>query len=234
MVIKMNIIKKISDCNSDNHNNPAPMIAFLGDSVTQGCFLSSTNYDEAYHNKLRQRLNYLYPGAAINILNAGIAGTTADFGAERLERDVLSKHPDLCVVCFGLNDVGGLEEKIPLFKKSLADIFTRLQNAGIEVIYMTPNMLNTSYCPEKTLDIYKDYAKVTMEWQNGDLMDKYMDAARQTAKEHNVPVCDCYAIWKKLAACGVNPSMLLSNGINHPDPEMHDLFANELLRVMFN
>lgn len=230
----MKIIEKISANNKDNLKNSAPLIAFLGDSVTQGCFYSSTDYNAVYHNKLKQRLGYLYPGAVVNILNAGIAGTTANVGAERVDRDVISKNPDLCVVCFGLNDIGGLEEKIPEFENSLAEIFEKLKNAGIETIYMTPNMLNTQYCPEKTLDIYKDYAQVTMGWQNGGLMDKYMDAARKTAKAHNVPVCDCYAIWKKLESCGVNPSAILSNGINHPDPEMHNLFADELLRVMFN
>lgn len=228
----MKIIEKIAAHNEDNRANPAPMIAFLGDSVTQGCFLS-TDYEEAYHNKVRQRLNYLYPSAVVNILNAGIGGTTADFGAERLERDVLSKAPDLCVVCFGLNDVGRGENEIPLYVSSLESIFTRLQNNGIEVIFMTPNMLNASYEEAYTPEQHREYAQVTAKWQNEGLMDKYMEAARDVAAKCNVPVCDCYAVWKKLEACGVNTTKLLVNRINHPNPEMHDLFADELLKIMF-
>ena len=226
----MKIIEKLR--NTDSKKSPYPMIAFLGDSVTQGCFFESTDYEEAYHNKVRQRLNKLFPGTPVNILNAGIGGTTAVFGAERVKRDVISKKPDLCVVCFGLNDIGGLEEKIPEFQKALSDIFTALEKAGTEVIYMTPNMLNTSYCPSKTLDIYKDYAQVTLKWQNEGLMDKYMNAARETAAKCNVPVCDCYAIWKNLSENGIDITRFLSNGINHPIPEMHDLFADELVKTM--
>ena len=229
----MKIIEKISKCDNDFENNPQPMIAFLGDSVTQGYFFDTTNYDEVYHNKVRQWLNLFYPAAPINILNSGLGGTRATFGAERIERDVISKKPDLCVVCFGLNDIGGLEEGITVFQKALSDIFTAFENAGIEIIYMTPNMYNTTYIPEKTPEISKEFAQIAPKWQNGGLMDKYVDAMRETAAGHNVPICDCYAIWKKLSENGVNTTRLLANGINHPLPKMHDLFAYELIRTMF-
>ena len=49
----------------------------------------------------------------------------------------------------------------------------------------------------------------------------------------NIPVCDCYAIWKKLYESGVSTTELLSNKINHPSREMNKLFAVELVRTMF-
>lgn len=228
----MKIIEKIKANANDNMNNPAPMIAFLGDSVTQGCFLSN-DYEAVYHNKIRQQLNYLYPGAVVNILNAGIGGTVASFGAERLERDVLSKNPDLCVVCFGLNDVGGGDEGRPKYAEALDEIFKRLKANGTEVIFLTPNMLNSAYDEENTPVQYRDYAQVTMKFQASGMMDKFMETARETARKNDVPVCDCYAIWKKLDESGVDTTRLLINRINHPDKKMHDLFADELIRVMF-
>lgn len=223
----MEIIKKIAT----NKNNPQTTIAFLGDSVTEGCFRSHCDYKAAYHNVLKRKLEVFCPNSVINIINAGIGGTTADFGAERLERDVLSKNPDLCVVCFGLNDVGGLEERLHVYTESLEKIFTDLKNAGCEVIFMTPNMLNTAIT-DVIPPQYADYAKVTMEWQKNGLMDKYMNAAIETAEKNNIPVCDCYGKWKKLAELGVDTSNLLSNGINHPTREMHEFFANSLIETM--
>lgn len=229
----MKIIEKLAANNSDPIENPAPVIAFLGDSVTQGCFLSQNDYEAAYHNRVRQKLNYLFPRAVVNIINAGIGGTTAKLGAKRIERDVLSKNPDLCVVCFGLNDVGGVDAGLPIYKKSLETIFEKLQKSGCEVIFMTPNMLNTQEIDEIIPKQHREYATYTCKLQNEGMMDRYMAAAAETAKKYNIPVCDCYAKWKKMEENGVDTTRLLVNGINHPRHEMHDLFANSLVEIMF-
>ena len=86
-------------------------LAFMGDSITQGCFESSTSmhdaidYECVYHNRLKKRLEFFYPNLVFNVINAGIGGDMAKRGAERFERDVLSKNPDLIVICYGLNDI---------------------------------------------------------------------------------------------------------------------------------
>ena len=60
-----------------------------------------------------------------------------------------------------------------------------------------------------------------------------MDAARQMAAERGIPVCDCYAEWKRMAAEGVDTTALLCNHINHPSREMHKLFAEMLFETIF-
>ena len=115
----MEILRKIAT----NKNNPPTTIAFLGDSVTQGCFRSHCDFDAVYHSVLKKKLEVLCPRSVINIVNAGIGSTASPYGVERLERDVLSKNPDLCVVCFGLNDVTQLEEGLQLYIDSLSKIF---------------------------------------------------------------------------------------------------------------
>ena len=223
----MEVLRKIAT----NKHNPSTTIAFLGDSVTQGCFRTHCDYDAAYHHVLKKKLEVLCPNSVINIINAGIRGTAAPYGVERLQRDVLSKNPDLCVVCFGLNDVNNLEKGLPMYVDALSKIFERLKEAGCEVIFMTPNMINT-YVNPNVLERYLKYAENSMKWQNDGLMDMYMEAGIATAKKYDVPVCDVYSKWKKLHAHGVDIDMLLAEGINHPIREMHELFATSLLDTM--
>ena len=75
----MEILRKIAT----NKNNPATTIVFLGDSVTQGCFRTHCDFEAVYHNVLKRKLEMLCPKSVINVINAGIAGTAADYGAQR-------------------------------------------------------------------------------------------------------------------------------------------------------
>ena len=223
----MEILRKIAT----NKHNPPTTIVFLGDSVTQGCFRTHCDYNAVYHSLLKKKLEVLCPNSVVNVINAGIRGTAAPYGVDRLDRDVISKNPDLCVVCFGLNDVTRLEQGLQLYTDSLSQIFEKLKNFGCEIIFMTPNMINTYVC-ENVLERYINLAGTSMKWQNDGLMDKYIESGIAVAKEYGIPVCDVYGKWKKLNAHGVDTTMLLAEGINHPIREMHELFATSLLDTM--
>ena len=223
----MEILRKIAT----NKHNPPTTIVFLGDSVTQGCFRTHCDYNAVYHSLLKKKLEVLCPNSVVNVINAGIRGTAAPYGVDRLDRDVISKNPDLCVVCFGLNDVTRLEEGLQPYIDSLSKIFEKLKAFGCEIIFMTPNMINTYVC-ENVLERYINYAETSMKWQNDGLMDKYIESGIAVAKEYGIPVCDVYGKWKKLNAHGVDTTMLLAEGINHPIREMHELFATSLLDTM--
>lgn len=80
--------------------------------------------------------------------------------------------------------------------------------------------------------MYRDYAAVTAEYQNSGRMDAYVEAARQTAQAHGIPVADAYAAWKRMAAEGVDTTACLANYINHPSREMHRLFCDALMEVI--
>ena len=205
-------------------------IVFLGDSVTHGCFEDGVfDYEAVYHARLGRLLRRDNPFMPVNIINAGIGGTTAKFALARLERDVLCHHPELVVICFGLNDVGG-----PLadYTAALNGIFSALTARGIDVIFMTPNMLNTRVDEGVTTPALLDFAHTTCAWQTSGRMDAFMDAARACAASHGVTLCDCYAIWKALAADGKDTTGMLVNRINHPTREMHELFAAQLHRLI--
>ncbi len=212
-----------------------PIIAFLGDSVTHGAFECTPGggcvYDFAavYHNRLRLMIAQKYDWLPVSIINAGVAGDNAPGGLARVERDVISHRPDLCVVCYGLNDVGGELED---YTTALGGIFEALKAAGIETLFMTPNMLNT-YVPECVPDDLTVYAEVTAGMQNGGKMDRFMQAAVQMAFAHGVVVADGYAVWKQMQANGMDTTELLANGINHPCREMHGMFAELLYETVF-
>ncbi len=227
--------KELLDSKENPHSG-APVIAFLGDSVTHGAFEcikggSGCIFDFAavYHNRLRLMIAQKYDWIPVSIINAGVSGDSAAGGLERLERDVISHRPDLCVVCYGLNDVNG---ELKAYTDALREIFQRLKDAGVETLFMTPNMLNTRVT-DRVIDDFTVYAEVTAGMQNGGKMDEFMQAARDVAFESGVTVADGYAMWKQMQANGMDTTELLANGINHPCREMHGMFAELLYETIF-
>lgn len=230
----MEFLKKLAAKDADKYGKPPVTIAFLGDSVTQGCFeLFETGNggvetyfepENNYATKVATILRQLCPGAQLNVIAAGISGDSAPNGNNRLDRDVLPYHPDLTVVCYGLNDCGGGDEGIERYTNALESIFTRLKDAGSEVIFMTPNTMNW-HTSCHVQDWAKNIAASCAARMADGTMDRYIEAAKATAEHCGVPVVDCYAKWKSMEAAGVNTTELLANKVNHPTREMHWLFA---------
>ena len=239
----MNIINKLAAKAEANSFAPGVTIAFLGDSVTQGCFDLMVRFDTGFDNvydpqhaypaDVARILNVLYPTVPVNVINAGVAGKDATHGLERLERDVLSHKPDLTVVCFGLNDCGKGEEGLGTYTEALAQIFDQILASGSEVIFMTPNMMADYVSRRITAPEIREIAQNVANRQQAGVLEQYVETAKEVCNAKNVPICECYQIWKNLNECGVNTTNLLANYINHPTQSMHWLFAYELVRTMF-
>ncbi len=202
-------------------------IVILGDSVSHGNFLE-IDFDSAYWSLLRKKMISLRNFVPINIINSAISGITASTALKFVESRATVYSPDLIIVCFGLNDING---SLNEYLFALSEIFKKCLKSGAEVIFMTPNMLNT-YVAEDTLEQHKEYATITAEFQNDGKMDEYIYSAKKLAEEIGVPVCDCYSKWKELSKTQ-DTTQLLINRINHPNPEMHEMFANELFKIIF-
>ena len=202
-------------------------IVILGDSVSQGALRVSFDYEMVYWNLLRKKLNAVRDGVPVNMICSAIAGTTASEGVPRLQAQVLDHHPDLVIVCFGLNDIN---QPLDIYLESLKTIFDECRAADTDIIFMTPNMLNTRVADD-TQEQYWEYAHQTADMQNSGKMDEYIYAAIAQAKEMNITVCDCYSKWKELAK-NEDVTLLLVNRINHPIPEMHQLFADSLFELI--
>ncbi len=236
----MKIIEKFIE-KQDNPVTAAPVtLAFFGDSVTQGCFelyhtaerafQTEFRVFEGYHNKLRSLLEMSYPSVPINMIHAGISGGSTTAGLQRLERDVLKYHPDLTVVCFGLNDCCGGPDKIDLYIDNLRQIFTQLKESGSEIIFMTPNLMAHESTWEERSEYFREvYAGIA---PHHDDLYLYIDEAKKLCSELEVPVCDCFHKWDVLKQNKVNYIRLLSNFINHPTHDMHWLFAWSLFEMI--
>ena len=238
----MKFLEKIQAKQRDPYAPPVT-IAFLGDSVTQGCFevylagdgSVQTEYDQAqsYGADFSKLLALLYPSVPIRIINAGISGDNAPRGLQRLEQDVLCCHPDLTIVCYGLNDVLTPSESAAQYCAALEEIIRCLQGCGSEVIFMTPNMMNTYVSSKTTDEAVRQIARDTAAVQSGAKFEHYLNEAKALCKKLGVPLCDCYGRWKDLNRNGVDTTNLLANHINHPIREMHWLFAVSLLETVF-
>ncbi len=238
----MKFVEVLKEKQADNYGNRNPMIAFLGDSVTQGCFEvweenggCRTVFDtrQSYSEKVKEIFALLYPEAPVNVINAGVNGSSAIEGLQRFRRDVVGCKPDLLVVCFGLNDANS-GRGVDAYTDALRTIFKEAKEAGIEVIFMTPNMMNTYTSRVNPQQLFKDLAVVFAGRQNDGTFDSYINAAKEVCEEEGVTICDCYAIWKQMYACGVDTTNLLSNGLNHPIREMHYVFAWQLVQTILN
>lgn len=235
----MEIIKKIAAKNADTYNAKSVTIAFLGDSVTQGCFEvffkpdgnigTIFESDKAFSANVKKILNYLYPAAQINIINSGISGDKAENGNHRFERDVAPFHPDLVVVGFALNDCTQGKNGMEVYEQSLREIFLKSHQLGAECIFLTPNMMNDRVSPRIRDERIKKLAIAFKEC----MLDEYVAIAKKVAKERNVAICDVYSKWKLMQEKGVDVTELLSNKLNHPTREMNWFTAYKLVETMF-
>lgn len=204
-------------------------IVIFGDSVSHGAVNGYIDYENVYWNLLKRKLNALRDYIPVNMINASVGGTTAKRSLPRLESQVLRHEPDLIIVSFGLNDVNGeLEE----YLEALREIFKKCIDSESDVIFMTPNMLNTRVADDTPKE-YLRYAAKTAVMQNEGRMDEYIYAAAALANELGVTVCDCYSMWKEISKAQ-DVTMLLANRINHPTSEMHRLFADSLYDIIVN
>ena len=238
----MRILEKLAARNAETPDRAAALIACLGDSVTHGCFEVFKNRfgkvdtvyrpEDGYPARLRRRLNLLYPASAVNVLNAGVSGDSAAGGLRRLERDVLSHLPDLVTVNFGLNDAMGGMDALSNYRANMRALFSRILDSGAECMLVTPNRM-CSYVSHALSDSdLRAIAAAAAEIQTDGTLDAFVEAAREEARRLNVPIADAYRVWNRLERSGADTTALLANAINHPIPEMHELFAEKIVGQM--
>lgn len=239
----MKIYDKIAALNPTGLVKKTITVAFLGDSVTQGCFEVyrkseneiETVYDAkcAYSVKFKEFLNFLYPDMIIHIINAGISGDNAENGLNRMDEDVLKYHPDLLVVSYGLNDAGtfGLNGVCD-YAERLKKIFKKAVAAGTEVLYLTQNYMCSDVSVRIADPLIKDIAAGCVKVQNEKILKKYYEAGKKVAIEAGVAVVDGYAVWESLEKANVDVTELLANRINHPVREYHAYIAIKIIEKL--
>ena len=241
----MKIIELLKQKQEGLIKNKPVTIAFLGDSVTQGCFecyltgpdslQTVFDYKSAYSTRVREILNLLYPSVQINIINSGVSGDSAPVGLQRLERDVLSYNPDLVLISYGLNDSTGGKEGVGKYTSALEEIFSQLKKKNIETIFLTQNYMNTKTSPHLKEELFINLSKTfASDVQNSGVLKAYFAAAREVCEKYGVKICDLYPVWEKLEKAGVDVTELLANKLNHPIRELHYYMAMKIVETILD
>ncbi len=240
----MKILEKIRTRQENLYDSEIPVIAFTGDSVTQGCFEChtagehglTTVFDEksGYVRRTQEILSLLYPSVAIDFVNAGINGGDTAAGLSNLQRNVLSRNPDLVVVSYGLNDAVKGERGIEEYGKNLGAIFDEIQKSGGEIIFLTQNFMCTQIDSRLKDKLFIDLAENFSDIQNSGLLDRYFAKAKDECQKRNIKICDLRSRWKTMSEKGVDTTRLLSNKLNHPVRSLHYYMAVKLVETMFD
>ncbi|MGD0089334.1 MAG: GDSL-type esterase/lipase family protein [Planctomycetota bacterium] len=80
----------------------AVTIGVIGGSITQGA--AATKAEFRYGDRISKWWRDTFPKATVEFVNAGIGATGSNFGALRVQRDLLARNPDVVIVEYGVND----------------------------------------------------------------------------------------------------------------------------------
>ncbi|OJU98410.1 MAG: hypothetical protein BGO12_12520 [Verrucomicrobia bacterium 61-8] len=219
------LFRRIEEKARDVSQPPVTIVAF-GDSVTQGV-MEHRVLDSAhvYHRLLLDHLESFFPTTSFSIFNAGVSGDSAANALGRLDRDVLSRNPDLVLIAFGLNDSLQGEPGLSGFSSSLAAMIRIIkEKTRSAMLVLTPPFMARKPGPR----IHPDHLSIAdriMEAQNTGMLARYASAIRRVAGQHDVPLADVHREWERLAESGLDTDVWLINGLNHPDARGHRLAA---------
>ncbi len=201
-------------------------IVCLGDSITQ-----QGEVKGGYVWIIKQYLTALYPDQKIEVINAGISGHRSNDMLARLEKDVLSKKPQLVTISVGINDVWhGFQDNHPKgdgprgillkdFTHNVDKIVSKIVNSGSKAV-----VLSTTVITEEPKAI-----------ENKKLLD-YNRALRQIAKKHNAIFVDLQKSFHKAINLYYDTSpahkkVLTVDGV-HLNPEGNRFMAKSILNAL--
>lgn len=126
-------------------------VAFLGGSITQGS-LSST-HQTCYAYLVYRWWQEKFPNATITYVNAGIGGTTSQFGVARVTEDVLKYQPDFVLTEFSVND-----DNTPHFQQTYEGLVRTILSSGTALLLMNNVCYDSGHNAEEMhLPVAKHY-----------------------------------------------------------------------------
>ncbi len=167
-------------------------IVCLGDSITEGY---GVNRDQAYPALLQKKFDEKYPGA-VEVVNAGISGSTTASAASRMKWFLKSK-PYLIFLALGANDgLRGID--VEATKTNLENVVIEAKKAGIQVV-LGGMKLPPNYGPAATKKFNLIYPGIS--------------------KRQSVPLVPFI-----LEGVGGDKALNIEDGI-HPNPNGHEKVA---------
>lgn len=151
-------------------------VVFFGDSITQAAIKPG-----GYITMLQEALIGAGKGDEFELIGAGISGNKVPDLQKRLEKDVLSKKPNLVFIYIGVNDVwhfakhNGNGTPKDQYEAGLNDLISRIKKTGAKVVLCTPAAIGEKKDNTNSQDT---------------LLNVYSDLSRKVAKDTKVPLCD--------------------------------------------
>ena len=136
-------------------------IIFLGDSITQAGARPG-GYVSLFAAEVKKQL----AEKNVEVIGAGISGNKVPNLQKRLQKDVLSKQPNLVFIYIGINDVWhsqkGRGTSKEDFESGLRDIIKKIQDVGSKVILCTPSTIGEKTDGTNELDsMLEEYSAIS-------------------------------------------------------------------------
>ena len=191
-------------------------IVFLGDSITQAGVRPN-----GYVTLFKKHLEENYADKKIKVIGAGISGNRVPNLQKRLDKDVLSKKPDLVFIYIGINDVwhsqNGRGTSPADFEAGLKEIIGKIQAQGGKVILCTPSMIGEKTDGTNPLD---------------KMLEEFSAISRRVAKETDSQMLDLRNNFvehlKKNNTKNLAKNILTSDGV-HLNPMGNEFVAKQML-----
>ena len=119
---------RIKECMNRAENGEKITVGFLGGSITQGCLSSipETCYSYLVYEWWKKK----FPQAEIAYINAGIGGTTSQFGVARVEDHLLKYNPDFILIEFAVNE-DNTEFFMETYESLVRKTFSHVNNPAV-------------------------------------------------------------------------------------------------------
>lgn len=184
---------------------------------------SVTGY-KRYQVSFKEWLQARFPSAQIELLTVAWGGkTSVDFLAEppgseyHFEEKVLGAKPDLIISEF-VNDAS-LEEKETEILKRHARLLASFREIGTEWIILTPHYVKPDWMGlARQRDIDEDPRL-------------YVRVLREFSAINRIALADASRRYGRLWRQGIPFLTLMENGINHPNRDGHQIFAESLISL---
>lgn len=136
-------------------------IAFLGGSITEGC--NATSFEKCYASRVYSWFKEKFKNININYINAGGGATGSIIGVHRVQKEVLSKNPDIIFIDFAVNDTESMWDKIG-YESLIRRILAVKKNPALIEIFMSD--CNFNNVQEQQIEIGKRYNLPMISFRN--------------------------------------------------------------------
>mgnify|MGYP002715341298 CR=1 FL=1 len=174
---------------------------FIGGSITQGALASGKETCYAY--LIYEWWQEKFPAARITYLNAGVGGTTSQFGVARVNEHLLKHRPDFVLAEFAVND-----QNTDFYKETYEGLVR--------------NLLTGESKPAVVLMHNVDYT-------NGE---NAQAQHHEVARAYELPSISMKeSIWLELARRGSQMEDIMPDGL-HPNDRGHQLIAKVIIAFL--